>query len=421
MNVIRRLFFLLLGLGLWSGMIAQDLRYEDHIYLDHIRSVQFHHAGLVTSLPIADLGSGAQLRVAFDDILGGDRDYTYKIIHCDKDWQPSNLDVSDYLDGFNDEEINEYEYSVGTKTDYTHYELQLPNRDVQWRISGNYLLVVRDDESDELAFSRRFMVVEKKVVVGATVDRAIKAGESYTNQEIDLVINNERFPISNPQREIYVTAIQNGRWDNMISNVQPRFAVGSEIKFDRTQRFGFKGYNEFRGIDLRSLRSRGFGVNSVDVTDDEVIMVSNLERKRSRQIYTNYTDINGSFVIESREYEEQDVRSEYVRTFFAVEAPNMILDGQVYVVGKFSDWKLKDEWVMKYDFDKQYYYTDGLLKQGYYDYQFAVSRDDGTLDIDHFEGSHYATANSYNIIVYYRDMTGRYDRIIGVATIDTNF
>jgi len=313
---------ILCGFLVWlsPNVQAQDLKYEDEIYLEHIKSVQFHHAGLVTSIPIADLGSNAQLRLAFDDILGGDRDYTYKLIHCDKDWNPSQLDVSDYIDGFNDEEINTYDYSIGTKTDYTHYELNLPNDDVQWRISGNYLLVVTDDESDELAFSRRFMVVENKVVVDLNIERAIKAGEAYTNQEIELNILNERFPISNPQKEIYVSVMQNGRWDNMQTNIQPRFSVGKQIQFDRTRRIGFMGYNEFRGIDLRSLRSRGFGVNSVDVTDDEVVMVSTLERKRNRKVYSNLNDINGSYVIESKEYNEDDIRSEYVNTYFAVES-----------------------------------------------------------------------------------------------------
>ena len=418
---IKYLFLVIWIMSASSSIMGQDLQYEDYVYLDHIRSVQFHHRGLPTSYPIVDLGTSGRLRLAFDDILGGDRDYSYRIVHCDKDWHPSILDESEYMDGFNNEEINYFEYSRGTRTNYTHYELSLPNDDVQWRISGNYLLVVTDDESEELALSRRFMVVENKVFVIANLDQALKAGEAFTNQEIELTINDERLPIGNPQRELYLTVLQNGRWDNAQTNIQPKFSIGHDIHFDRTSRIGFKGYNEFRGIDLRSLRTRGYGVNSVDVTDTEIIMVSELAKKRSRQIYSNYNDINGSYIIESKEYREDDIRSDYIRTFFAIESTNMLIDGQVYVVGKFTDWKLLPEWRMDYDFDKQYYYTDGLLKQGFYDFQFVVHRDDETIDIEHFEGSHYATNNSYNLLIYYRGLTGRYDRIIGAESLKSDF
>ena len=139
-----------------SVVTAQDLTTEERVYLENIRSIKFHHEGLFTSLPIIDLNSGGRLILTFDDVYGGDRVYTYKILHCDKDWNISSIDEMEYLDGFNDEEIRDYFYSIGTKLDYTHYRLELPNRDVSWRLSGNYILVVTDDDAGEVAFTRRF-------------------------------------------------------------------------------------------------------------------------------------------------------------------------------------------------------------------------------------------------------------------------
>jgi len=150
-----RIWIVLIIMVLAQNLTSQDeIIYEDHVYLEHIKSVKFHHNRLITSYPIIDLNSGGRLILTFDDILGGDRDYTYKIIHCDKDWNPSDLTEMDYLTGFNDEEIRDYEYSLGTKVDYTNYSLALPNRECGWTISGNYLLVVTDDDSDEIAIEK---------------------------------------------------------------------------------------------------------------------------------------------------------------------------------------------------------------------------------------------------------------------------
>ena len=38
---------------------------------------------------------------------------------------------------------------------------------------------------------------------------------------------------------------------------------------------------------------------------------------------------------------------------------------------------------------------------------------------DRFEGSHYETENDYTVLIYYRNPRERYDRIIGVQTINT--
>ena len=36
-----------------------------------------------------------------------------------------------------------------------------------------------------------------------------------------------------------------------------------------------------------------------------------------------------------------------------------------------------------------------------------------------FEGSHYETENDYTVLIYYRNPRERYDRIVGVKTINT--
>ncbi len=416
---MRLTFVLSLMLLALTCKCQDEIIYEDHVYLDHIRSVKFHHNRLITSQPIIDLNSDGQLLLTFDDILGGDREYIYRIIHCDKDWNPSDLTEMDYLLGFNDEEIRDFRYSAGTKIDYTNYQLAIPNNDTGWRISGNYLLVVIDEESEEIALTRRFMVADRNVSVQSEIRRSTQLGRLQLDQEIEIELDNRNFPIQNPQNEIFVTILQNGRWDNALTNIQPRVSLGDRITFDRTNRIRFQGFNEFRGADLRTFRSRGIGVYSIDIQAEEINVLLDLDAKRDNVIYRNLEDINGEFIIETLEYNNDDIRSEYVNTYFTLESRDPVYNGDVYVIGDFTDWKCLEEFRLTYDAKRRIYHGNGLLKQGYYDYQYAVRYDDDRIDYEEFEGSHYASLNRYHILVYRRSFKERYDELISVGSIES--
>ena len=53
-----------------------------------------------------------------------------------------------------------------------------------------------------------------------------------------------------------------------------------------------------------------------------------------------------------------------------------------------------------------------LLKQGYYNYQFAALSED-QKGSDSPEGDHWETENTYQLIIYHRGIGIRYDRVIG--------
>jgi hypothetical protein len=61
-----------------------------------------------------------------------------------------------------------------------------------------------------------------------------------------------------------------------------------------------------------------------------------------------------------------------------------------------------------------------LLKQGVYNYRYLVTNEKtGEVDITHFEGSYYDTENSYTVLVYYKPLGSRYDRLTGYKMIST--
>ena len=88
----------------------------------------------------------------------------------------------------------------------------------------------------------------------------------------------------------------------------------------------------------------------------------------------------------------------------------------MYVSGAFNNWLFNNINLMEYNSPSGQYECTLLLKQGYYNYEYAFLKDgstDGTASS--FEGSHYETENDYMILVYYRNPQERYDRLIAVG------
>ena len=103
---------------------------------------------------------GEPFELHFDDLNGDERNYYYKIKYFNHDWTPSNLFQNEYLKGFDNLRIENYQTSFNTLQPYTHYQLVLPNEQTEFLISGNYLLEIYN-ESDKMVFSRRFVIYEE--------------------------------------------------------------------------------------------------------------------------------------------------------------------------------------------------------------------------------------------------------------------
>jgi hypothetical protein len=97
-------------------------------------------------------------------------------------------------------------------------------------------------------------------------------------------------------------------------------------------------------------------------------------------------------------------------------------DKDVFVFGGLNNYDLRDQSKMVYNADKGVYETSLFLKQGYYDYMYVtIDKKDGKRKavFDVTEGNLWETENEYMIIVYYRELAGRADRLIGVARVNS--
>jgi len=420
---MNKLLILLFGLFLTLGLNAQLVEYEltNKIYKPNIRSVKFHLNGIMTSYPIVDLDRPNVLELRFDDLSVDLKIFKYKIVHCNADWTVSDMDPIDFLDGFEEEEIREVNTSFNTaRSNYTHYRLAIPNADMKWNISGNYVLLVWDDDDNSMVISRRFMVVEPMVFADIELVPAANVSKFRTHHEFDFKINVKNIQVTNADREITMVILQNGRWDNALIDIKPTFQRGEFLVYNEADKIVFPAGQEFRNFDIRSVRYTNKNVFTIDRDDTANYAVLMKEEIRKYKNYLLDQDLNGQYVIHNLDKDEVHTQSEYVNVLFNLVADE-IVGHDIYVIGGLTDWELDERFRLTYDDEYGAYLAEIYLKQGFYDYYFVAVPEDqlDKLDFDRIEGNAFETENDYNFLIYYRPINGRYDKLVGVFTYNS--
>lgn len=395
--------------------------YGDFIHKNNIRTVLFNQVGFELSDPIIRLNSGDRLSLRFDDLDADYKRYFYTIIHCDAHWQPSELMEYEYIDGFYEDEIRDFRRSISTRASYTHYYMQFPSHNLRPTISGNYILkVYLDGNRDDVVFTRRFMVYEERVSIGGHVQQANLVRYRDRMQQLSFQINLGSYRISNPYRDMRLVITQNGRWDNAIIDLEPRSIQGNMLVYDYEIETLFEGGNEFRRFDIRSLRYPSERINDINSSRRhwDVFLVA--DKLRTFHRYVSDSDINGRFNVETHDAQNDRLESDYAWVHFHLPMDAPLEEGYLYVMGALTDWHFSDDNRMNYNYGERAYELSLLLKQGFYNYMYAILEDeDGPADIFPTEGSHSVTENDYSIFVYHRVPGDLYDRLVGIGHLNS--
>lgn len=423
---MRICFFLLMGtIFLYpTNGSAQNIRYEDAVYQNNIRTVLLHPADFEMGLPVLDMSNPSQqLQLSFDDLDADVKNYSIYFIHCDAYWKPSDLMPSEYINGFFELNILNYSFSQNTLQKYTHYDIKFPTPNMQFTKAGNYLLVVyQTPYKSKVVATKKFYVLNNVVDIAAQLTQPIGNDWQYTAQHIDFSISSKNYPLTNPLTNMKIFLMQNGRIDNMIKNITPTFMTGYAFQFSLDDRTTFMGSNEFRYFDIRTLFT--YTERIANITKDEnghwhVYLTR--DEPRYNQKYTFQNDLNGNFLIRNNDrLSNPDIEADYAYVHFQFHYPYPIRNGNVYVLSRMNNWALSDENKMTYNESTQSYELTLYLKQGYYNYLYSVQYDDDTkCNESETEGNYWQTENDYYILVYHQPQGYYYDQLVGFLRINT--
>jgi hypothetical protein len=411
------------GSGTTAKRIEKEFQTDDYIYEDAIKTVLLYpntytntasDIGMPPALQpaIIPINQTNMLLLEFDELGTNYQNYYAKIINCNADWTVSSLSNIQYMDVYNEIFITDRKPSYGTRIPYIHYKFNVP----KVKQSGNYILMVyRNMNPDDMILTKRFMVTDNQIDIQPQIKFSTIISARNLNQQVDFAINYPAFDIINPLQNLKVSVRQNYRYDNAINDLKPIFIKEDQRRleyfyFDNQN--NFLGGNEFRVFDIRSAKFNGINVDRIVIDSSKAEEFLKVDQSRNNQAYGLTIDKNGRFYIQLYETGNADTEPDYVYVDFYLNVPKS--EGRVFVTGALTDWKLKEDFELKYNEKTKLYSCRTILKQGYYNYKYVYLPDyNQKPDEVYFEGTSNLAGNNYDIIAYYRPVGGRSDLIIG--------
>jgi hypothetical protein len=378
-------------------------------------------AGYQSVPPILMLDVQEPLALEFDALItenGEPENYEVDIVSCDADWLPNGRMALEYYNGFLPDRIEPGQPSIGTYLPYYHYSYQVPAAGYAFKASGNYLLKVNHrGYPDSLLMQMRLLVVENTAVVNASVAQATRVSDRARRQRVDF---SALLPVSgaamDPLQDVWAVVLRNFCWQNAIMDLRPRFLSGQTLEFIVSPGDEFEGGSEYRLANLVNYPRPAYDSASglpmlpfVALKPDK----PNLPSKPAMGF-----DQNGGFAFLGPNHQVVPLHGEYLLTRFSLQAPPTQASLKVYVTGAFCGWNLLPENELSYDPRTMQFGGELLLKQGMYDYCYAVAQPDGSADFFRVEGSFGQTENTYSILLYFKAPGDIGARIIGMRQIN---
>lgn len=402
------LFFLLCPLFCWGN---------HKIVSQQIKTLQVVVNQQWMSMPIMELRSADHLYVSFDEMSHNYHRFICHLEPCNPDWSPvEGLFESDWLSGFNDLPIEDYENSRGTVVDYTHYKYVLPNDRQSLKMSGNYRLHIIDDNSgDEVAIAE-FRVVEPLMKVGLSATVNTDKGLNDTFQQVEMTVNYNGVTVSNPDEQLQTFVMQNGCEHNMVCNPKPTYLTPKGLQWSHRRELIFDGGNEYHKFEMLDESHTTMGLDHIEWSEEEQLYHAFPYPCAQQPSYVYDEDANGAFYIRNSDNFENDITSEYIMVHYILGANAPYYDGDVIVNGKWTTEE-PNNYVMEYDEDMHIYHVAILQKMGYYNYQLLLRNSLDKEKILPEEGNFFQTENQYQAFVYYKPTGGRTWRLVGFQEI----
>ena len=425
-RTMKRITLLILTLCMASGLFAQEYDFlcGNLNYKPQVQTVLLYADDNQLNDPVIPLEDMmGRLTLSFDVIDGDGEVLNYTFIHCSHDWRPTDMPRIQYASGFESDRLDDYAFSRNTLIEYVNYQLKFPTEDMVPLISGNYLLVVYGNDMDDLYFTRRFMVVDEKAHVGATVPRYPDDLDlTDTHQQLNVRVNLNNYLTGNTQQYSYLNIRQNGRWDNAAIGLKPTYVYPDYISFEHHPLTVFEAANQYLRFNTSNFYFQSENLAHIRQTDESFEIDIATCESRARKAYISYEDIHGEkFVYVENENLDNSTEADYCRVNFFYKSEAPLTHEDIYIMDALNDWCFNESNKMTYDFKLHGYTCSMMLKQGYYNFMFVtIDRQTHEIMTDLTAGNHWETNNVYKLYFYFYNAIKGYDELVGYSVVNSH-
>ena len=369
---------------------------------------------------VITLGTDDWVSISFDHLSHDYHRFIYRIVHCNADWTPSDLFEVDYMDGFNNQPIEDYENSLNTTMLYTHYRLDLPNDDIQFKVSGNYRVEIYLDEessadTDKPVAVACFRIVEPRMALTASVTGNTDIDTYERHQQVSFAVSYNPSEVADPTTEIKPYVYQNGRTDNYVSALKPTHLATGRAEYTHNTQLIFPGGNEYRRFEVINMHYATQGVDKITYFEPyfHAALIPDVQRRH----YSFDADHDGRYLVRYNLADDADIEADYLFVHFRLDMPRRT-GGKLYLTGYFTYNDFTPTYEAVYNEAERAYEATVMLKQGAYDYQYLWVPDGSSRGLTApVEGDSYEAENEYQVYIYHRPFGGRYDRLVAAQQI----
>ena len=366
----------------------------------------------IKSIELFDLKSGKKklifdinddIVLSFDHLTSVAQNFYLEIEHNDYRWNKSKIRKNEFLNGYDNVRIKNYQNSYNTIQEYINYQFNLSNNEFKIKKSGNYNIVVNDNYGN-LIFNEKLIITGKNSTGIIEITRTDNLNYTESSHQLKVTIPCDNCQINSNQYDYVMVIYKNNDLTNPLVLYKPDYSIAGNFIYDNLI---FDAGLEYLNFDNSKILNSSSEIMEVKINNNyETILYPDvLENK-----YSLEDDLNGNFKTYSNTNNPRN-ESEYSLVHFKLSSKNLNINplkNDVFIVGDFNRHQIGDRF--KLNFEYKYLEKKILLKQGFYNYKYVIN--DSKNDIKNF----WQTENNYTAILYKKDRLDGYFKIISVAS-----
>lgn len=372
---------------------------------DLVHSLELHQKGSSLSAPIINLNSSQQLVLSFDLLEFESRQLSISFTHHNPDWSRSGLAEEFYKDGYFNLMLPFGNVSRTNRPQYRSYRYEFPNENLQFLVSGNYMLQVEDADSGNLMFSMPFFISENEGDIISQVETINAPRQEGRISHVPRSVYATPDFVTTPQFDMEFYYVQNQFWGRMREAGELDVSTPGEVGFELLRSNSFVGDYEFQMLELPELSQQVSGVleyNPSEIPPRLVLFedVQGFSASRSRMPLGR---LSGS---------DTSLNARYGNIVFRFDTEQRLGENsEIYLVGDFNNWAIRSGYRLSYQPDAGRWSTSGIIKTGSYAYKYVVLQNNRIQDLA-LDDSFTRSQQEYHALVYYRDPDRFYYRLL---------